>query len=612
MSTRRTGPRLAGAAVIVLLASVALVVLQRPWNQPRHGDVPNVPASPGTERAELAGEAEMPGRPLRRYRPPAATPGDRKVSTAVRFTDITASSGITFVHTDGSSGRHYIMEAMSAGLAIFDYDNDGDEDVYLLNGAPLPGTLVDQPPRNALYRNNGDGTFTDVTEQAGVGDTGFGLGVTAGDYDGDGFLDLYLNNFGPNVLYRNNGDGTFTDVTQITGTDSGNKVGAGCAFFDMDGDGDLDLYVANYVKFDPATHRPRMVQGVVFYPGPLDHDPEPDTLYRNNGDGTFTDVSVEAGIAQHAGTGMGIVCCDVNGDERPDVFVANDGMANFLFLNRGDGRFEEVGIIYGVAYDSAGLPQASMAPDAADYDHDGWPDLLVTSYENESAMLYRNFGGNYFLDVSRTAGLDGATLPYVTWGSPWADFDNDGDQDVFIACGHTEDNIQQRYPDCRYRVPNLVLMNTGDGSLADVTSQCGSVAEIVEASRGAAVADLDNDGDLDVVVLNSRRPPTILRNDTPRDHHWLQISLRGEPPNRFAVGAKVAVTAGGRGQVQEVHAGRGYQSHWGLRLHFGLGKSTVADRIEVTWPSGRKEVFENVPADHHATLTVGTGRAFPP
>ncbi|GAB6186736.1 CRTAC1 family protein [Thermopirellula anaerolimosa] len=615
MSERRTGSHLARAAavavVIVLLGGVAVVVLHRPRNQLRRGDVPNITAFPGSERGAPAGQGEMHGRPLRGYRPPVAATEDRTVTTAVRFTDVTASSGITFVHTDGSSGRHYIMEAMSAGLAVFDYDNDGDEDLYLLNGAPLPGTVVEVPPRNALYRNNGDGTFTDVTEQAGVGDPGFGLGVTAGDYDGDGFLDLYLNNFGPNVLYRNNGNGTFTDVTETSGTANGTKVGAGCAFFDMDADGDLDLYVANYVKFDPATHRAPIVQGVVFYPGPLEHDPEPDTLYRNHGDGTFTDVSEEAGIAAHAGTGMGMICFDADGDGRTDVFVANDGMANFLFLNRGDGRFDEVGGMFGVAYDLAGLPQASMAPDVGDYDNDGWLDLIVTSYENESAMLYRNFEGRYFLDMSRRCGLDRATLPHVTWGAPWADFDNDGDLDLFIACGHTEDNIQQRYPDGRYREPNLVLINLGDGRFADVSAECGPEPPVVEASRGAGVADLDNDGDLDVVVLNSRRAPTILRNDSPPGNHWLQLSLRGEPPNRFAVGAKVAVTCGGRTQFQEVHSGRGYQSHWGFRLHFGLGGNTSADRIEVTWPSGKKERFQNAAADRHWTLQEGTGRILP-
>ncbi|MGQ9607637.1 MAG: CRTAC1 family protein, partial [Thermogutta sp.] len=306
------------------------------------------------------------------------------------------------------------------------------------------------------------------------------------------------------------------------------------------------------------------------------------------------------------------ICLDADRDGRTDVFVANDAMANFLFLNRGDGRFEEAGVIYGVAYDLAGLPQASMAPDAADYDNDGWLDLIVTSYENESAMLYRNFGGQYFLDVSRLVGLDRPTLPYVTWGSPWADFDNDGNQDLFIACGHTEDNIEQRYPDRRHRVPNLVLLNTGDGRFVNITAQCGPEPAVIEASRGAAAADLDNDGDLDVVILNSRRPPTVLRNDTPRGNHWLQLSLRGKSANRFAVGAKVTVTTGDRSQFQEVHAGRGYQSHWGLRLHFGLGKYPVADRVEVIWPSGVQEAFENLAADRHWTLVEGTGQSGSP
>ena len=476
------------------------------------------------------------------------------------FTDVTASSGITFVHTDGSSGRHYIMEAMSAGLAIFDYDNDGDEDLYLLNGAPLPGTVVDVTPRNALYRNNGDGTFTDVTE--------------------------------------------------ASGTASGNKVGAGCAFFDMDADGDLDLYVANYVRFDPTTHRPRVVQNVVFYPGPLDHDPEPDTLYRNNGDGTFTDVSEAAGIAQHAGSGMGIVCADFDDDGDPDVFVCNDVGANFFFVNQGDGTFREEAVFLGTAYNGNGEENASMGVDCGDYDNDGWLDFFMTSYQNELPVLYRNTGKGFFEDVTARTDAGAAVFRYVNWGTAFADFDHDGLRDLFIANGHTEDYVDMYDDTTSYRAANTVLMNLGTGDFAPLPSDCGSGLKPVLASRGAAVTDLDNDGDLDVVILNVRDKVTVLRNDSPKAGHWLQLDLRQSGRNRFGVGAKVTVYAGNSRWVDEVRSGRGYQSHWGLRLHFGLGAHDRLDRVEVRWPGGPVETFTGLTADRRYELHQG-GNAVP-
>jgi hypothetical protein len=542
-------------------------------------------------------------------RPEAAVDRPPRAQGEIRLRDVTAQTGMAFIHTDGSSGRRYIIETMSAGLALFDYDGDGRIDVYFLSGAPLRGAEADVPPKNALYRNEGDWRFTDVTEQAGVGETGFGLGVVVGDYDNDGDSDLYVNNYGPNVLYRNNGDGTFTDVTQAAGVANGNKAGAGACFLDVEGDGDLDLYVSSYVQFSYDTHRMRFVDDVPRYPDPLEHPPESDNLYGNNGDGTFTDVSVSSGVAEHSATGMGMICADYDGDGDTDVFVANDVMANFLLENDGHGVFREVGISSGTAYDSDGIPQSSMGVGCADYDNDGRLDFYVTSYQNQLATLYRNLGGGFFQDVTRTSGAGEGTLHYVTWGNGFVDFDNDGDRDLFVACGHTDDNIELRSDTTSYYARNVLLMNTGDGKFVNVSDSSGDGMAVRLASRGTGFDDLDNDGDVDVVVLNSRREPTVLRNDTPGGNHWIQIRLRGVKTNRDGVGARVRVTAGDLTQIDEVHSGRGYQSHHGTRLHFGLGRRDRVDRIEVRWIGGGVDVLEDVAVDQLLVITEGTSRA---
>ncbi len=526
--------------------------------------------------------------------------------STIRLRDVTSQTGITFRHTDGGSGRRYIVEYVSAGLATFDYDGDGDIDIYFLNGTPLRGTVVDTPPRNALYRNDGDFHFTDVTEQAGVGDTGHGLGVAVADYDNDGDQDLYLNNFGPNVLYRNNGDGTFTDVTAQAGVQNGNKVGAGVCFLDIDADGDLDLYVSNYVRFSYETHQVHRRMGLPAYPSPLEYSAEPDTLYRNNGDGTFTDVSASSGIAAHAGPGMGMVCCDYDNDGDTDVFVGNDVMGNFLFRNNGAGKFEEVGIASGFAFDLGGIPHGSMGVACGDYDNDGLLDLHVTSYNREWATLYRNLGNGLFADVTRPSGAGYGTYPHVTWGNGLVDFDNDGDRDLFIACGHLEDNIELRDDTTTYRTRNLLLAGTGTGRFVDVSDSSGDGLAVEASSRGAAFDDLDGDGRVDVVILNSRDRPTVLRNESPGKNHWIAVRLVGKRSNRDGVGARVKVTAGKLVQVDEVHSGRSYQSHYGTRLHFGLGKHQRVDRIEVRWIGGGVDRLENVPVDQMITIVEGS------
>jgi len=530
-------------------------------------------------------------------------------SSGILLKDVSKSVGITFQHTDGSSGEHYIIEPMSAGLALFDYDNDGFIDIYFLNGAPLPGYKGPPNPRNALYRNNGDWTFTDVTDRAGVGDTGYGLGVTVGDFDNDGDADLYLNNYGPNVFYRNNGDGTFTDITAQTGTAGpADYVGAGALFVDVDRDGLLDLYVGNYLRFDPSMNVVRMVDGMRSYPSPRDYLPIPDSLYRNNGNGTFTDISEESGIAAVKGTAMGMVAADVDNDGDTDIFVLNDVAENFLFINDGTGHFTESAIERGVAYNAYGEENASMGVDCGDVDHDGWLDFYMTAYEDELAVLYRNIGDGYFEDVTRLTGAGEGTYAHVNWGIGLVDLDNDGDLDVFIANGHTEDNIDARSAATAWRVRNLVLMNDGKGHFRNITDECGDGLAPVEASRGAAFADLDNDGDIDIVVLNSRSAPTIIENRTNNGNHWIQIILEGTKTNRDGVGSRVTLTAGDLKLVQEKLGGRGYQSYWGSRLHFGLGQHNHIDQIEVRWLSGTTHTIKNVPVDCFIRIKEGTER----
>ncbi len=524
----------------------------------------------------------------------------------IQLRDVSEETGISFVHSDGSSGERYIMETVSCGLAVFDYDSDGDQDLYFPCGAPLKGAKVDVPPVNMLYRNDGGWKFTDVTKQAGVGDTGFALGVCAGDYDNDGDLDLYLNNSGPNVLYRNNGDGTFSDVTAAAGVGNGHRVGAGACFLDADADGDLDLYVSNYVDFTYQKHRVRIINGHPAYVGPMQYGGVPDTLYRNNGDGTFTDVSKASGVAAHAGTGMGMICADYDDDGDTDVIVGNDAAANFVLQNDGSGRFEETGLLAGLAYDLHGVGHGTMAVECGDYDNDGRLDFHMTSYHGQLATLYQNLGNGLFEDVTRRTAAGFATHSPVTWGNGLVDLDNDGDRDLFICCGHLQDNIE-RWDDTKtYQTRNILLMNTGKGTFVDVSGQCGDGLAAEYSSRGAAFEDLDNDGDVDVVILNSRRRPTILRNESRTTNHWVGVRLRAVKTNRDGVGARVRVVAGELTQVDEVHSGRSYQSHYGMRLHFGLAGHDHVDRIEVRWIGGGKDVFENLDADRLVTLTEGS------
>jgi len=533
--------------------------------------------------------------------------GQARAECPIQLRDVTRATGIRFKHTDGSSGCWYMFEPMSAGVAVFDHDGDEDMDIYFLNGAPLKGTKVTTPPTNALWRNDGNWKFTDVTRKAGVGDRGYGLGVAVGDYDNDGHPDLYVNNYGPNVLYRNNGDGTFADVTAKAGVANGNHVGAGANFLDADGDGDLDLFVANYVKWSYEVHMVRKIRGYRIGSGPRDYPRIRNALFRNNGDGTFTDVSAESGIASYVGTGMGTVCADHDNDGDTDIVVANDDWGNFLFRNDGKGRFTDVALISGIAYDLDGDAQSSMGVACGDYNNDGRLDFHVTSYQHELATLYKNLGDGLFEDATLLTGGGLGTLAHVTWGNAFVDFDSDGHRDIFIACGHLIDRVEDFDDSTSYHSRNVLLRNTGDGKFVNVSDQCGDGLAVKLASRGAAFDDLDNDGDIDVVILNSRREPTILRNDSAAGNHWIRIRLRGVKTNRSGIGAHVRVVSGELSQLAEVHSGQGYQSHYGMRLHFGLGRRNHIDRIEVRWIGGGVDILRDVPPDRSITITEGAG-----
>ncbi len=515
------------------------------------------------------------------------------------------SLGITFVHTDGSSGNYYIVETVTGGVAIFDYDGDLFPDIYFLNGAPLPGWSGREKPTNALYRNTGDWFFADVTEPSGTGDLGYGLGVAAADYNNDGFLDLYVNNFGPNVLYRNNGDGTFTDVTNQAGVDAGNLVGAGAAFLDIDNDGLLDLYVANYVNFNFQNHVFHRREGYPEYAGPRDYQPVPDILYRNQGDGTFVDISKTAGIAAHPGTGMGLVACDYDQDGDMDVFVLNDVAQNFLFRNDGKGHFEEVAMLSGTAFNVYGDELGSMGVDCGDFDGDGDLDFFMTSYQGEFPVLYRNLGNGLFEDATAVTGAGAGTYPYVNWGTGMVDLDNDGDLDLFIANGHLQDQIDSYDQTTAYRVEDVVLANDGKGNFHRISPQCFLGPRAIHSSRGCAFDDLDGDGKLDGVVLNSREAPTIWRNRSRGNNSWLRLILVGTQSNRSAIGAWANVESGGRRQVAQVVSGRGYQSHWGLTLHFGLGQLKTVEKLEIRWPSGITTNLEELPVCREIVVIEG-------
>jgi hypothetical protein len=531
-------------------------------------------------------------------------PGNQ--SLPVLFTDITEPAGITFKHVS-SPEKRYIVESMSGGVALLDYDNDGYLDIYLVNSLTADMVKANQKTRSALYRNNGDGTFADVTDNAGVGDIGWGMGVATGDYDNDGFEDIYVTCLGPDHLLRNTGKGTFTDVTQRAGVNDP-RWSAGAAFVDYDNDGRVDLFVSNYVDFDvnnlPEFGKGRSCQfkGVPVQCGPRGLKGAGDSLYHNNGDGTFTDVSKKAGVSDTDGYyGLGVICSDFDEDGLVDIFVANDSTPNFLYHNNGDGTFKDIGFPSGTAVNENGSEQGSMGVTLGDYDHDGRLDLFVTNFDDDYNTLYHNDGRGSFTDVSYATKVAAVSLPYVGWGTKFFDYDNDGWVDLLVVNGHV-------YPQLpTYRQRNLMHHNNRDGTFAEVGAQLGPPFAEKRTGRGAAFGDIDNDGDVDIVINNLDGAPQLLRNDGGNANNSVLIKTLGVKSNRAGIGARVTVVAGELKQVEEVYSGGTYISQNDLRLHFGLEKRTKIDLIEVRWPSGAVDKITGVGANKILTIKEGQG-----
>ena len=527
-----------------------------------------------------------------------------------RFADRTAAAGLDFQHSSGSRVKNHIVEAKGGGGAFLDYDGDGYLDIYLVNGSRMqgPGT-PDATSRNALYRNGGDGQFTDVTDESGTGDTGWGMGCTAADYDNDGDVDIYVTNYGANVLYRNEGDGHFADVTDGAGVGlSGWSTGA--SFGDYDGDGDVDLYVAQYLDFNPEAVPPRggMWKGVLVFAGPVGLEGAHDVLYRNEGNGRFTDVTRQAGTSSSTPAyGLGVVFGDYDGDGDVDLYVANDSVPNFLYQNRGDGTFVDVALIADVARGAEGEPQASMGIAYGDYDNNGFRDYLVTHFEDDYNTLYHNRGNGFFSVASFDVGLAVPGMPRLGFGTCFLDYDNDGDQDLVVANGHVYPQIKHIQPE-GYAEPNQLFVNQGrDSAWRFVETPAGDL-DIKNVSRGACKGDYDNDGDVDLLICNLDSAPILLRNEGGNRNHWLSVRLVGTESNRDGIGAKVRVVAADLDQTIEITAGGSFLSHSDTRAHFGLGDFPRADLVEVRWPSGRLQRLLDIPADQFLVIEESGNR----
>ncbi len=539
-------------------------------------------------------------------------------SPPIKFVDIAAAAGIRFRHDNAASPEKYLIETMGSGCGWIDYDQNGLLDLYLVNGAATRLYTPPHPLRSALYRNNGDGTFTDVTEKAGVGAEGlFGMGVAVGDYDNDGFPDLLVLGYGRCILYHNNnGNGTFTDVTVRAGVENSGRWASSAAWFDYDNDGHLDLVIANYVDWSPdrnfwcGDHG----LGMRSYCHPDDYNGEPPTLFHNNGDGTFTDVSQKSGVGLRPGNGLGVVTFDYDNDGWQDIFIANDSMANFLFHNNRDGTFREVAYFAGVAVSADGLPEAGMGTDAANTTGNGKMDLIVTHLDSQLARFYRNRGDGTFDDDTMQSQLGYATFHMSGFGTRFMDYDNDGWPDIFMANGHVLDNIERYNSSVHYAEPKLMFRNLGNGTFQNVSTALGADFLLPRVSRGAAVADFDNDGNLDILVNNNGEAPQLFRNDGGNTNHWLEIFLIGTKSNRDAVGTRVKLAAGNLVLYQQKKGGMSYQSAQDPRLHFGLGGRRAIDSLQIDWPSGATTRLEAIPADQIISVQEGIGlirRPFP-
>jgi hypothetical protein len=532
---------------------------------------------------------------VKESRPPAPTPA--------KFVDVTSSLGVQFQHAAPHTSKKYLLETMGSGVALFDYDNDGRLDLFVVNGAEIndpspPGTVPQKMgPKywNRLYHQKADGTFEDVTEQAGLQGTGYGMGVAVGDYDNDGFEDLFVTGYGGNYLYHNNGNGTFTDVTNKAGV-AGGGWSTSAAWVDLDGDGRLDLVVVRYLQWDfTDIWCGEKKQGYRSFCHPDEFQAITPLVYHNDGNGHFTDTTKQAGFAK-PGKGLGIAIADFDGDGRIDVFIANDSVPEFLYQNKGDGTFEEVGLFAGTGVDGDGHSYAGMGIDFADYDNDGLPDIVVSDLAYQKYALYRNNGDATFSYATDSSGLGGMTLLHSGWGMRFLDYDNDGWKDLLVAQAHVMDTIELTYPQLRYREPMLLARNTGKG-LVDASAQSGPVFHEPWASRGMAIGDIDNDGRVDAVVTENGGPVHILHNETDTQNHWLALNLIGHKSNRDAIGAAVKIVTAQGEQHATVSTGGSYLSASDKRVHFGLGPQSTIKEIDIRWPSGIRQILRDVKAD---------------
>ena len=544
---------------------------------------------------------------------PSAKPPDRK--PIAQFVDIAAKAGLTVSNTFGGvDTKKYIIETTGTGVAIFDYDNDGWPDIFLVNGITLDKLPPGKAPTSHLYHNNHDGTFTDVTQKSGLGKSGWGQGVCVGDYDNDGWEDLYVTYYGKNVLYHNNGDGTFSEVGEQAGVAGSGKLwGTGCAFVDYDRDGQLDIMVANYVDFDLATtpapgERASCVwKGVPVMCGPRGLPWSKNTLYHNLGNGKFADVTTASHIDQTTGHyGFSVSTLDFDDDGWPDIYVACDSTPSILYRNNHDGTFTDVAVISGAAFNEDGKEQAGMGSTVADFNGDGKLDLFKTNFSDDTATLYRNNGDGTFDDVTFAAGL-GLHTQYLGWGTMFLDFDNDSWPDLLLVNGHVYPEVDKQHLGSNFQEPKILYHNNGNGTFTDVSDLAGPAINAASSSRGLAIGDLWNDGRISAVISNMSAPPSLLENKLRSKNHWIAIRTIGTKSNRDGIGARVTVKAGKRLLVDEVRSGSSFISNNDMRVHFGLGAATKVDSVQIRWPSGLTEIFPDITVDSIQTLKEGTG-----
>ncbi len=527
--------------------------------------------------------------------------------------DVTREAHLDFIQVcGGDAGKKYILETTGSGVAFIDYDNDGWLDIFLINGTRLDATPSQDRPTNKLFHNNRDGTFSDITAKAGLTHTGWGQGVCIGDYDGDGFEDIFVTYWGEDLLYHNNGDGTFTEVAgkaHVAGDAS--RWSTGCAFVDYDRDGKLDLFVTHYVNFslqnakDPGSNPYCTYRGLAVNCGPRGLIGETSTLYHNNGDGTFSDVSAASGILKPRGYfGLGVLVADFDNDGWPDIYVASDSTPSLLFMNNHDGTFREDGTLRGVAFSGEGKEQAGMGVSAADYDHDGWLDIVKTNFSDEVVDLYHNDGQAVFTDLSEAAGMNKQTH-FVGWGCGFFDPDNDGYADVLYVNGHVYPELDRVHIDTTYREPRVLYRNLGNGKFEDVSQLAGTTITTPSTGRGCAFGDFNNDGCVDVIINNQNARPSLLQINAQNGNQWINIRLIGKKSNRSAIGARVKCVTGALVQIDEVRSGGSYLSQNDLRIHFGLGPKKMIDLLEVRWPSGLIDQFRSVASAQFIQIEEG-------